>query len=254
MFVFLSRLSVQTFPLANLRASFPRTRLLASCTSHKNHTMSDTNDRYKRILEYWLGAGWESPTGPELTPDRFGLWFGGGPAGDDAIIENFKEDVDAVIIGEYDHWKSQGIYPTLAAVIVADQFCRMAFRGTPKMYAGDPTALSWSNDVINTGQDKQLPPISRLWFYLPLMHTEDLQSQNKCVELYEALVSEVQGADEGPGQEALLKFAMQSVQYAQAHRDTIAKWGRFPHRNEILGRQSTQEEMAGMADGTIASW
>lgn len=98
------------------------------------------------------------------------------------------------------------------------------------------------------GAHKTLPVAHRMWLFLPFMHSEVLADQERCIELYKELE-----AEEGLP-ELLLKFASHSIQIAEAHRGVVAQWGRFPHRNAILGRESTAEEAQGLAEGTIAKW
>jgi uncharacterized protein (DUF924 family) len=104
------------------------------------------------------------------------------------------------------------------------------------------------DDVQAKGAHKTLPVGHRVWLFLPFMHSEVLADQERCVELYKEL-----SAEEGLP-EPLLKFISHSIQYAEAHRDVVARWGRFPHRNAIVGRESTSEEAQGLAEGTIAKF
>ena len=112
----------------------------------------------------------------------------------------------------------------LAAIIVLDQFSRNLFRGSPQAFAADPKALNLAKEAIELGFDKEVMARERAFFYMPLMHSEALEDQEKCVALFTPLGN------------------AESLKYAIEHRDIIARFGRFPHRNAILKRDPTKEE------------
>jgi uncharacterized protein (DUF924 family) len=233
-----------------------KTRIYTHSLLHKSEFSSSGNimavTSQSKILNYWLGDGWESKPWDEISQEKFKMWFSGSPEVDSYIIDNFKDDCHALLDGNLDAWhSSEDIKSTLAAVILGDQFSRNCFRGSAKMYEADEKVLKWSKEVISKGLDKSLHPIARVWFYLPLMHSENLEDQDECIELYIQLNEEVEARG---GREELKNLMKGSLNYAQSHRDVIAKWGRFPHRNAILGRESTAEELDGIANGTIAKW
>ena len=165
------------------------------------------------ILLFWF---------TEAGPDK---WYIKDPEFDDLIRGRFEEIYDKAAAGEFDDWTNtaQG---TLALVIVLDQFPRNMFRNTPKSFATDSKALAIAKEAVAKGFDKELPPEQRKFFYMPYMHSEALEDQEECVRLFD-------GTNE----------------WAEKHRDVIVKFGRFPHRNEILGRESTQEEKEYLAAG-----
>ena len=146
------------------------------------------------------------------------------PALDEAIRARFLPTYEAAVAGELEGWLDEP-NSCLAYVIVLDQFSRNMFRGTGRMFAADEQARRATERALERGYDRQLPEARRSFLYMPLMHSEDLADQDRCVELFEA-----QGGD--------------SASFARAHRDIIARWGRFPHRNALLGRTSTPEELA----------
>ncbi len=113
----------------------------------------------------------------------------------------------------------------LATVLVLDQFSRNLYRNSPRAFAADPTALAIANDAIAAGFDRELDPRQRAFLYMPLQHSEDRAVQARSVELFGALGDE------------------RTLDYARQHRDVIERFGRFPHRNRILGRESTAEEI-----------
>jgi uncharacterized protein (DUF924 family) len=116
-----------------------------------------------------------------------------------------------------------------------DQFARNMFRGSPRMFAEDERALRAATDGIEAGVDRMLRFSERTFLYMPLMHSEDLTKQKLCVQLFERLVEEHTGE--------LRKIATENLRYAVAHRDIVERWGRFPHRNAVLDRTSTSDEI-----------
>lgn len=173
------------------------------------------------VLEFWFGSEGELGYG-EFREE----WFAADPQFDRGIRERFLETYAQARAGRLDRWQehSRG---ALALVIVLDQFSRNMFRGTPGMYETDEKALSRAKSAINRGFDTGLPAFQRWFLYMPFMHSEDRADQRRSVELFQRLSEEV-GTD--------LK------KYAVGHKETIERFGRFPHRNEILGRESTPEE------------
>jgi len=129
------------------------------------------------------------------------------------------------VIGEIDSWTNEA-ESCLAYIIILDQFSRNMFRDTPQMYAADSLALDASKYAIKKGFDKQVKK-GRSFFYLPLMHSENLENQEECIKQFEILS---EGKESG-------------TEYAIKHRDIIRQFGRFPHRNKILSRESTKEEI-----------
>lgn len=187
---------------------------------------------YNEVLFYWF-----------LTPslemayldERQKLWFWKDDGVDRAIRERFGEVILKAGRGELDDWAAFA-KGRLALIILLDQFSRNAWRGTPQAFAQDPKALALCLEGLDKAQDKRLHPVERMFCYLPLEHSEDLEHQRRSVELFTQLAQDVP-------EEARVRF--ESFQdYAQRHYDIIARFGRFPHRNTILGRESTAEELA----------
>jgi uncharacterized protein (DUF924 family) len=125
--------------------------------------------------------------------------------------------------GELDRWKATPL-ASLALVIVLDQFSRNMFRETPRAFSADSPALAVAASVIERGFDRLLSPVERTFMYLPFEHAEDLAAQRRSLALFEALDPD-------------------DMQYVKRHYEIIARFGRFPHRNAILGRESTAEEI-----------
>lgn len=180
------------------------------------------------IHDFWFGPLDETGL---CADDRNALWFKGDEKNDDRLREHFGELVTRALADELDHWA--GSDPGLIAlVLLLDQFTRSLHRGTAKAFAGDERALGLAQHCIETGHYQRLPAIHQAFLYMPLEHCEDPEVQEECVTLFEELAVVT-------GSEAIAGF----TRYAVAHRDVIAQFGRFPHRNALLGRESTPEEL-----------
>lgn len=170
-----------------------------------------------------------------LPPDTPGYgqaraeWFRKDDGFDALIRDRFGALIDAAIDGGLRDWEATPD-GALARIIVLDQFTRNVHRGTPRAFAGDSQALALAVSMTEQRLDQQLSPMLRAFAYLPFEHAEDLAMQARAVELFQ-LLSQAQ-----PGFEGMLD-------YAQRHQEVIARFGRFPHRNAILGRASTPQEV-----------
>ncbi len=182
------------------------------------------------VLEFWFG---DRDDQAAVIRQRSALWWGKGDALDADIRQRFAALTQQALAGELTAW-THAPANLLALVIVCDQFPRNMYRGTPAAFAGDPLAHELVLQALAAGWDQQLSPIERVFLYMPLEHAEDLASQQRCVKLNQALCDEVDPA---------LRESFQNfVKFAQQHLEIIARFGRFPHRNAILGRQSSPEE------------
>ena len=195
--------------------------------------------RSQEVLTYWFGTATAVRDG-KIPEDRFSFWFDGDEETDKEIRNRFGDDLVRASKGLYDDWQHspQG---RLALILLFDQFSRSIYRGTPEAFAYDERALTYALDGIDGDHDCGVSPMARAFYYLPLEHTEELGHQQRCVELFRELV------DEAPQDQRPLFEDF--VTYAEQHRDTIERFGRFPHRNAILGRQSTPEEQAYLDGG-----
>jgi len=162
-----------------------------------------------------------------------GKWFRKDYRFDEALRLRFEPVHLAAARGEYDRWMETA-EGCLALLLLLDQFPRNMYRDTPQAFAFDTLARSWCRQGLLRGDDQALRPIERLFFCLPLEHAEDLADQQQMVALMHALAAQVPAADA----ETFAGF----VHYAERHLAVIARFGRFPHRNTILGRASTPEE------------
>ncbi len=195
-----------------------------------SHVHEDIDTSAERVLRFWFGTTDEDGMSAAEVAAR---WFGKAAAFDGAIREQFGEDHAAVMRGERDRWLTSA-RGRLAYLIVLDQMSRNMFRDTPRMFAGDELALAAAMRGIDLGMDRTLAGDLRAFYYLPLMHSERLEVQQRCVELFRSFTEESEGR--------VRERMAHSLTYAIAHRDIVAKWGRFPHRNAVLGRESTPEE------------
>ncbi|MHC3825811.1 MULTISPECIES: DUF924 family protein [unclassified Pseudomonas] len=187
---------------------------------------------WQPLLDWWFGQS-ESPD--EIAADKGKLWFGKKDSQDIEARERFGVFVDQALAGELTEW-TQRPEGWLALVLLLDQLPRMIFRDTPKAFSGDLRAQKLVAQGIAADFDRQLKPIQRVFIYLVFEHCENLAVQNEAVSRFIDLVAEQ------PESERAV-FA-DNLDYAERHRKVIARFGRFPHRNAVLGRESTAEELA----------
>ena len=171
------------------------------------------------VIDFWNQAG---PA----------MWFAKDADFDRQFREKFLALHEAAMRGELQHWE-RSANETLALLVLLDQFPRNAFRNTPRMYASDGLARKIANAAIAKGFDREIPAELRLFMYLPLGHSEDLGDQERAVAL-------VRGLGEP------------NLSHAMGHRDIIKRFGRFPHRNPILGRKMKPEEQKFLDEGGFA--
>ena len=176
----------------------------------------------QQVLNFWFG-----PLDRESDGQIRAQWFKKDDAFDAEIRGHFGDLIERALAGELQDWQARPL-GRLAAILVLDQFTRNAFRGEARSFAGDGPALKIALDLLDSGV--QLAPLERWFALMPLEHAEDLAIQQRCVSEFEKLAAD----------DARLNDALN---YARRHRDVIARFGRFPHRNAILGRESTPEEI-----------
>jgi uncharacterized protein (DUF924 family) len=174
------------------------------------------------ILDFWFGREGEEGYGEFRE-----AWFTKDPEFDREVRDRFEGAYEEAAAGRLEHWKDEA-RSCLALIILLDQFTRNMFRGDPKTYATDDKALEAARHAVEHAYDRELTPYGRLFMYLPFEHSEDLEDQRFSVELFRGLAAEM-------GSEDLLDYAVR-------HLEIIERFGRFPHRNEILGRATTPEE------------
>lgn len=196
--------------------------------------MSDPE--YTSLLETWFGsADLKAPPEPALRD----AWFMPPPDWDSMLERKFGTWPQRAEAGELDGWRDTPA-GALACILVCDQLPRNLYRGSANAYAFDDRALDAAIDVLEAGQEQALGPYQRIFVLLPFEHAESLEMQNRCVEEFERLVTE------SPGE--LQDDMATYLPYAESHRDIVRRFGRFPHRNAVLGRDSTPEETAYMEE------
>ena len=190
--------------------------------------------RLSQVLEYWLGA--EFPDNASALT-RKQLWFTKSETTDEEIRKLFGGLLQEALMGKLDGEALEQPLGMLAVLIVLDQFTRNAYRGTAKSFAGDERALALARKAIDLGwdTDESIPTVARIFMYLPLEHSEDLLMQEHSVVAFEQLHQEAATPE-------LREFFATTLVYAIRHREVIAQFGRFPHRNAMLGRESTASE------------
>ncbi len=177
------------------------------------------------VLDFWFG-----PPGSATHGQWRDAWFRKDAAFDAAVAQGFAAMVETALAGGLRDWEATP-GTALARIVVLDQFTRNMFRDTPRAFAGDALALAAAQALVGAGHDRALDPLPRAFVYLPFEHAESLPMQDESVRLFAAL------ADESPALRPMLD-------YAHRHREAIVRFGRFAHRNALLGRVSTAEELA----------
>ncbi len=175
----------------------------------------------QHVLEFWLD---------EIDPSN---WYAPSEGLDQKISDMFQDTWEAICDGRHGMWLT---YPSgaLAYILVTDQFSRNMFRGTEKSFASDRLALSAAKQSIQYGFDMRIDPPARQFFYMPLMHSENLTDQERCVRLMH---------------ERMPNSGVDNLLHARAHRAVIRQFGRFPSRNQALKRKATELEAAYVASG-----
>jgi len=188
------------------------------------------------VLEFWFGS---DPDDAAVAKEKSALWWSKSVEIDEEIRQRFENLAAKAGAGELSDWSST---PSgrLALILLTDQFPRSIYRDSPRAFAQDSKALAWCLDGVKYDFDLKLRPIERVFFYLPLEHTESLVHQEHSVKCFRELAESV------PGDQTTLFEGY--LDYAVRHHDIVARFGRFPHRNKILGRESTAEELAFLAE------
>lgn len=198
------------------------------------------------ILDFWFGSASNSgsktktagKSAQQIAQQQSKLWWSKDENIDRDIRHRFEPTLKALLTGHYNSWfeTPQG---RLAAIIVLDQFSRNMYRDNAQAFSQDSLALYWTLQGIRQGEDKKLTPLQRVFFYLPLEHCEQINMQNLAIEKFEQLAADTP--------ESFAELAKGFVSYAHQHREVIARFGRFPHRNALLNRNSSEEELAYLA-------
>jgi uncharacterized protein (DUF924 family) len=186
-------------------------------------------ERARALLDAWFG-----PPGDPGRERHREMWFKGTAEFDAALRDAFLADYEAGAAGELREWEASP-EGALALVLLLDQIPRNIFRDTPRAYAADAAACSVADRALERGFDKLIPPAWRLFFYMPFHHSEDLADQRRSVALFDTL-------PRNPDRRGALR------RYGCPYIEVIERFGRFPHRNKILGREPTPDEIAFLAE------
>ncbi|MGB5397383.1 MAG: DUF924 family protein [Gammaproteobacteria bacterium] len=195
------------------------------------------NKHIEQVLEFWFGG---FPDAYSSDPAKADMWFKNGSAYDREIFTRFGGLYDRAINGQLESW-TESPRGRLALIILLDQFSRHIHRGQAEAFAQDETAQTICLDGIAVGDDKLLHPVERVFFYLPLEHAENIERQDYSVAAFEGLVEDVPAPHR--------QMFESNLEYAKRHHHVIELFGRFPELNEILGRQTTDEERAFLEKG-----
>ena len=193
-------------------------------------------DEARRVREFWFG---KLPMSREALEERMRMWFAGEESRqerrerDDAMRAEFVSRVEAALAGELASW-ADGPRRRLSLIILLDQFPRNIYRGSARAFEGDEQALGLALSGMQSGADAALDPVERIFFYMPLQHSESSAVQDEAVAAFRRLL------DEAP--QALHDCFARNLRYAELHASIINRFGRFPHRNRLLGRASTPQE------------
>jgi uncharacterized protein (DUF924 family) len=175
------------------------------------------------VLDFWFGA----PDSPDFGHTRE-FWFRKSEATDELMHSRFADAVEAALRGELQHWGGGSAREALALILLLDQFTRNVYRESARAFAGDGAALVIARALMAAGRDAELAPVERWFAYMPFEHSEQLADQRESLRLFGALAA---------------AGLAEPLAWAQKHYDVIARFGRYPHRNELLGRPSTAEEI-----------
>lgn len=180
------------------------------------------------ILDFWFGSPNDPNYGKQLP-----FWFDKQPEFDAKVRDLFLADYQKAVGGHLHDWINLP-QTCLALILLLDQFPRNMFRDTPQAFATDWEALSIAKHATNKGYDRQLLPVQQWFIYLPFEHSENIEDQRKCIKLFQNLSHD--------------PYSAKAIESAFKHKQIIARFGRFPHRNAILGRISTPDEEEFLAE------
>lgn len=189
-------------------------------------------DKVHDLLTFWFGDLGHADL---PSSDRTNLWFGENEKLKISLLETFKNEYDQAISGQLEEW-STSPRGRLALIILLDQFSRTLHRNSPDAFAFDEMAKKLCEEGIVKKMDQALTLIERVFFYMPLVHAEDSHSQEKAIQLFQSLVN--------LSMTETTQVYQLFLAYSYAHFRVIKEFGRFPQRNQILGRQSTEAEIA----------
>jgi uncharacterized protein (DUF924 family) len=191
------------------------------------------------VIDYWIG---DASASPDAAGEKHKLWFGKSKETDAEIRERFGELLETLSdLPSAEDWAARGPRERLAVIIVLDQFSRNLYRDEAKAFEQDSLARLLCKDGLALKQDKGMSEVERIFFYLPLEHSEAPEDQQRSVSVFTDLLVE--------SREGFRSLIESTLQYAKDHKKVIDEFGRFPHRNKALGRESTDAEKEWLAEG-----
>lgn len=198
------------------------------------------------VLDVWFGT----PDAHGFCPrERAARWFRSPPGFDALLREHFGAALAAAARGELEAWaRDAPVRGRLALIVLTDQFSRNVHRGSAAAFATDSLALAHARAAVDSGTDRSLPWDLRAFHYLPFEHAEDVDAQDEAVRRFEELLREANATVPDPGHPGLRRLAA-FVEHAREHRAIVRRFGRFPHRNAVLGRQDTPLERRWLREG-----
>ena len=182
------------------------------------------------LLSFWIG---DAASSPEIAGSKSKLWFMSSVAADDDLRSKFGELLARAEQGELENW-AIALSSSLALVILLDQFSRNIYRGTSRAFANDAAALSISKNIVASNKHKALKPIEQVFLYLPYEHSESVDDQAESVLLFQSLLQDAE-SEWHPQLEGFMSHAIE-------HKNIIDEFGRFPHRNKVMGRKNSDAE------------
>lgn len=203
-----------------------------------NTAEAKPSDQDSKLIQKIFQTWFADESSDRLDVPQPKRWFNGGASFDKQLSEHYAHIVKQMQAGEFDHWRNSAD-GALASILVLDQFNRNIHRGTSSAFSGDARALALSEFSIERGYPAQFPIPQRVFFYMPLMHSESLRSHQKLKGLLQEL------AQSTPPE--LAKFTQGTMSSAKEHQDIIEQFGRYPYRNLVLERSSTPEELTWLA-------
>jgi uncharacterized protein (DUF924 family) len=189
------------------------------------------------VLEFWFA---DAASSPQAARERNKFWFNGNPETDSEIWKVFEDVITDAAGDIYDQWGETGL-GRLALIILLDQFPRNIYRGTSEVFRYDDRALALAGQGVTLGQLAGLSIPEQAFFLMPYQHSEDISVQRAGIQLMQAMTNEAS--------EEWQAIAQGHLDFAVRHHDIVAAYGRFPHRNSLLGRSSTEAEAEFLTDG-----
>lgn len=186
----------------------------------------------EELLDFWLGPEPERDTPAKAVAER---WWVADAEFDRQVAARWGDVLEQASAGGQRDWEATP-RGRLALVVLFDQFSRNIYRDKPGMYENDEQAVALTINALDRGDEQQLRAAERLFLYMPLMHAEELELQERCVRLIHGLAADH-------------SYFEQHADFAERHRNVVARFGRFPHRNSVLGRTSTAEEIEFLLEG-----